>query len=236
MKLDDMNDHTMDGLPVLKPDLTVVYPNKQELYRKEVSSPLVTIKRLMLAASLILTAGIVWWLTGDEQAGQAVPAVAQVKLIKSSGSATSENSKKLTASISEKSVAKVSVFIEAPSTLRPVDLIPEIVSESSDQKEMLLRDDVKEEIVAAAPEQPKSNFSEDALQAVALSAAKEVSVNVKANEEKAEIYVPVTVASEKKRPFRGLARKLSRTILGEGESLGEDHIIRVANFKIPVSN
>ena len=74
------------------------------------------------------------------------------------------------------------------------------------------------------------------MQAAVEAVVKDVAVKPRSLEEKSENYIPLANERGRKKPFRGLIRALSRTILGEGESLGDENIIRVANFKIPVSN
>ncbi|MFN5422727.1 MAG: hypothetical protein ACK5AO_05630 [bacterium] len=235
MNIDNMNDHQMDDLPVLKPDLNVVYPNKQELYRKQNTSPVIVIRRLMVAATLILTAGIIWWLTAEEEQQQQVVAVVPTQTEKVSEKTeplqTTKDAHEVEVSVGN----KVSMIRKKVTTPIVVVSIAEVVSENKAQTDFSSKEIVQEEVVSQVVERPRSNFSEEALQSVQL-VAQEVSVKVKPQEEKAEVYIPMTAESERKKPFRGLARKLSRTILGEGESLGDEGIIRVANFKIPVSN
>ena len=117
----------------------------------------------------------------------------------------------------------------------PVVTPREIVSSNKIQEELPAKENVQEVVINQAIDRPRSNFSEEALQSAKL-VAQEVSEKTRQQEVQAAVNVPMTVSNERKRPFRGLVRKLSRTILGEGESLGDEDIVRVANFKIPVSN
>lgn len=236
MNAENLNENYLNDSPVFKPDISVVYPNKKELYRKEIASPVITIKRLMVAASLILTIGIIWWLTAEETQQQPV---ATVTPIGSNDSAGKEESKEIKKEIIlEKPTlaqqAKVNIKkVQSPSVV----VTPrEIISSNKVQEELLAKENVQEEVITQPIDRPRSNFSQEALQSAQLI-AKEVTENKQVQEVKETIVnVPMKVSDEKKRPFRGLVRKLSRTILGEGESLGDEDIVRVANFKIPVSN
>ena len=235
MNIENMNEHQMDDSPVFKPDLTVVYPNKQELYRKENTSPVIMYRRLMVAASFILTAGLVWWLTTEEDLQQQVVAVVPVESIKATKKKESItiNTEEHPEAVSV--VNKVSVIRKKEARSLAVVSIPEVVSDNTIQKEVISTASIQEEVVSQVVERPRSNFSEEALQSAQLM-AQQSSAKATPQEQKAEVFVPMKMQQERKKPFRGLVRKLSRTILGEGESYGEEEgIIRVANLKIPVS-
>lgn len=235
MNTENLNDNHLNDSPVFKPDLSVFYPNKQELYRKETASHVITIKRLMVAATLMLTIGIIWWLTAEEPQQQPVASVTPVQ---SNASFEKDEPKEI----------KKEIIIEKPTLAQqakinikkvqaslPVVTPREIVSSNKGQEELLAKENAQDEVISQAIDRPRSNFSEEALQSAQLI-AKEATEHKQQQEVKATVNVPISVSDEKKRPFRGLVRKLSRTILGEGESLGDEDIVRVANFKIPVSN
>lgn len=232
-----MNDDHLNDLPVFKPDLSVVYPNKQELYRKETASPVIGIKRLMIAASLLLTTGIIWWLTDQEEPQQ--QPVALVIPVGSNDSSEKEEPKEIKKEIiiQKPTLAQqAKIKIKKAQTSLLVVNSGEIVSSNKVEEELLSKKNVQDEVVITqAIDRPRSNFSEEALQSAQLI-AQEVAEKKKQQEVKATVNVPMTVSDDRKRPFRGLVRKLSRTILGEGEPLGDEDIVRVANFKIPVSN
>lgn len=235
MNTENLNENHLNDSPVFMPDLSVVYPNKQELYRKESSSPVITIRRLMVAASLMLTIGIIWWLTAEEPQQQPVALVTPVQ---SNGSSEKEEPKEIKKEII---IEKPTLAQQAKINLKkaqaslPIVTPREIVSSNKIDEVLLAKENVQEVVINQAIDRPRSNFSEEALQSAQLI-AKEVTENKQQPEVKATVNVPINVSDEKKRPFRGLVRKLSRTILGEGESLGDEDIVRVANFKIPVSN
>lgn len=236
MNIDNLNDNQLNDSPVFEPDFSVTYPNKQELYRKETTSPVIMIKQLMVAASLVLTAGLIWWLTDNQRIEQPValivPEVKNASVEKKSIEEITQATVIRKSSVAKKTAMSKKAFQANISVVAD----PIHFAINNDQEITSHSEVVQQEIVNVQVEQPKSNFSADALQAAAQLTGKDVSVVVVPSKEKAEVYIPMTVESERKRPFRGIVRKLSRTILGEGESLGEEDVIRVANFKIPVSN
>lgn len=237
MNADNMNNNHSGDAPVFKPDLNIVYPNKQELYRKEVASPVFMIKRLMVAASLILTAGVIWWLTTEEQPEQSIANVAPAILKTPSEQAPSQPQQINTVPSDIDEIKAVRTIKKERSAPTLVISTSEVLVKAGDLSVASSSEKTQQEaIVAVAVVQSRSNFTEEALQASAQLAANDISVKGQSQQEKVEVYIPMNVEREKKKPFRGLVRKLSRTIFGEGESLGDEHIIRVANFKIPVAD
>ena len=233
--IDNTNEDQLDQLPNFKPDLTIVYPNKKELYRRQAVRPFFTINRLVAAASLILTAGIIWWASDEQDAKKQVAAVVSKTTNHSEEINTLEKIQQDEGGLKSIIVKKTSVMQKA------LQENPSVVADhaslaDNNQAIAPYQEVVQQEIVSIKVEQPKSNFSEEALQAAAQDILKETAAKAESNSPKAEVYNPLLVERERKKPFRGLARKLSRTILGEGESLGDQNIIRVANFKIAVSN
>ena len=233
--IDNTNEDQLGQLPSFKPDLNIVYPNKKELYRREVVQPFFTINRLVAAAALIFTAGIIWWLSDEQDPTKQVATVVS-KTTNHSDEINTVKKVKQDALVFKSSVAKKTLAMrKVLQENSPVVVDPERLANNS-KEEIAPHQEVQQEIVVIKLEQPKSNFSEEALQSIAQNVVKEAPVEAEPKNQKAEIYIPHLVESERKKPFRGLIRKLSRTILGEGEPLGDENIIRVANFKIPVSN
>lgn len=235
MNTENLNNNHLNDSPVFKPDLNVVYPNKQELYRKETASPVITIKRLMVAASMMFMVGIIWWLTAEEPQQQPVALVTPVQSNDSSEKEEPKEIKKEIIIEKPTLAQRAKINIKKAQASLPVVTPREIVSSNKVQEKLLAKENVQEEVISQAIDRPKSNFSEEALQSAQL-VSQEVSVKAKPEQEQSAVYVPMPLKDERKRPLRGLVRKLSRTILGEGESLGDEDIVRVANFKIPVSN
>jgi hypothetical protein len=233
--IDNTNEDQLDQLPSFKPDLNIVYPNKKELYRREAVQPFFTINRLVAAAAIIFTAGIIWWVSDEQEPKKQVAAVVSKYTNHSDAINTIPKIQQDTV-VLKSSVAKKTALMRKPVQGNPSVVADHASPADNNQAIAPYQEVVQQEIAAIKVEQPKSNFSEEALQAAAQDILKETAAKAESNHLKTEIYSLLLVERERKKPFRGLARKLSRTILGEGESLGDEHIIRVANFKIPVSN
>jgi hypothetical protein len=234
--IDNNNEDKLDQLPSFKPDLNIVYPNKKKLYRREAVRPFFSINRLVAAAALMLTAGIIWWLSAEQDPQKQVAAVGSNPTNHADEINTIPKIQQDTV-VLKSSVAKKNALTRKVTQENPIVVAnPESLASNNTQEIPPYQEVVQQEIVGIQAEQPKSNFSEEALQAAAEAVVKDVAVKPRSLEEKSENYIPLANERGRKKPFRGLIRALSRTILGEGESLGDENIIRVANFKIPVSN
>lgn len=215
------------------PDLSVQFPNKDLLYKKE-RTPVVSMFRYVaVAAATVVTAGIIWWMMGEAEMQQPIvqavprpslPSVptqlepAPIKTLQVSSSVASEsnnfainlpkqNSKAQTSVIENKNV--VAPEMESIASVEPVAL-------------------------PVAVESSNSNFSLDALSAAESRIAKTMPVVATAPAINTSVLIDSELNDEKQLPVRGLLRKISRTLLHDNQEEDGQKFVQFAVFQIPV--
>ncbi len=224
-----------------EPDLSIQFPNKENLY-KRTAAPVISMFRFAaVAASTIVTAGLIWWFVGTNSVDQT--------LVKTEVNVTPEvNSIEPINNLPQTNNTNSSVSIEnATNQVAFVVNRKPVAGEGNEQKYIVeppLEEGVKEFVAReqiAAPvytEQPRSNFSQEAIQAAQArinetpSTATPVYTSSPIN---TALLIEAEMDSEKQVRGRGILRKISRTLLGERKEEDDNQkYIQLAVFSIPV--
>ena len=224
-----------------EPDLTIQFPNKEDLY-KRTAAPVISMFRFAaVAASTIVTAGLIWWFVGTNSVDQT--------LVKTEANVTPDvnsiepiNNLPQT-DITNSSVPKVNATNQVAFV---VDRKPMVVANSEQQNTVYspIEEEVKEFVVReqiASPintDQSRSNFSQEAIQAAQARINETPSTATPvytASPINTALLIEAEMDSEKQVRGRGILRKISRTLLGERKEEDDNQkYIQLAVFSIPV--
>jgi hypothetical protein len=229
-----------------EPDLSIQFQDKERLY-KRTAAPIVSIYRYAaVAASTIVTGGLIWWFMGTASVDQTLVKT-EVSVTTEGNSIESINNLPQTDNTNS-SVPKLNATNQVAFV---VDRKGMVVTNSEQQNTGYspIEEDVNAFIVReqlASPintDQSKSNFSQEALQAAHSrmdAAVSNVSISnaVPVNTAPAintAMLIEAEMDNEKQVPVRGLLRKISRTLLRErNEEDDNQKYIQLAVFSIPV--
>jgi hypothetical protein len=224
-----------------EPDLTIQFPDKEKLY-KRTAAPVISMFRFAaVAASTIVTAGLIWWFVGTNSVDQTLVKT-EVNVTPEVNSIEPINNLPQTDNINS-SVSKVNATNQVAFV---VDRKP-VAADGNEQKYIVeppVEEGVKEFIAReqiAAPvytEQPRSNFSQEAIQAAQARINETPSTAVSvytAPPINTALLIEAEMDSEKQVRGRGILRKISRTLLGERKEEDDNQkYIQFAVFSIPV--
>lgn len=221
-----------------EPDLNVQFPDKQLLYKKTAKPVVSMFRYAAVAASTIVTAGLIWWFSGNTSVEQSV-AQNEVK-------AETKTLAPLIESVHEQAISQKytanEINVAALATRKPVPAKNIVQSVSNDVTQF--ENDVQ--AIAATPQiavpvyvdRPRSNLTEEAMSAAEARMTSEPSLSVAANPTPAintSMIIDAEMNTEKQVPGRGLLRKISRTLLGdENEESDGKKYVQFAVFQIPV--
>ena len=221
-----------------EPDLNVQFPDKQLLYKKTATPVLSMFRYAAVAASTIVTAGLIWWFSSSTSVEQSV-VQNEVKTETKIATPFIESVDEKTAS-QESTVNEVNITAVARRKPVPIKNIAQLVSSDVAGFE----NDVQ--AVVASPQlsapayvdRPRSNFTQEAMSAAEVRMTSEPSLSIVANPMlsiNTSMIIDAEMNTEKQVPARGLLRKISRTLLGEEkeESDGKKYV-QFAVFQIPV--
>jgi len=224
-----------------EPDLTIQFPDKENLY-KRTAAPVISMFRFAaVAASTIVTAGLIWWFVGTNSVDQTLvktevnvtPEVNSIEPINNLPQTDYTNS----------SVPKVNATNQVAFV---VDRKPMVVANSEQQNTVYspIEEEVKEFVVReqiASPintDQSRSNFSQEAIQAAQARINETPSTATPvytASPINTALLIEAEMDSEKQVRGRGILRKISRTLLGERKEEDDNQkYIQLAVFSIPV--
>jgi hypothetical protein len=225
-----------------EPDLTIQFPDKENLYKRAAASVISMFRFAAVAASTIVTAGLIWWFVGTNSVDQT--------LVKTEVNVAPEvNNPEQINTLPQTNIVNSDVAKINP-TINQVPFVADrkpIVVENNEQQNTVqapIEEEVKEFVVReqiASPintEQSRSNFSQDVIQAAQLRMSEVPSAVVPVNTAPAintAMLIEAEMDTEKQLPVRGLLRKISRTLLGERKEEGDGQkYIQLAVFSIPV--
>lgn len=240
-----------------EPDLSIVYPNKGELYRKENVLPLYWLRMVSVAAAIFFTMGIVWLVMGDKENDTSIAVETLGKQGSSSTQATALSSPKSTSPSSEDKMEPLTANFSHQSVgERPASKMATALAVSSEkpvgtedlQEQMTV--ELQQTTVIAAPQvvapdlsaassiqqvsvPQKGNFSEAALLAAAERMATTAATMAS---EPNTMVINAAMKEEKKLGFRSILRTINRRLLNDHEPPQDKKFIQVANFYIPVNN
>jgi hypothetical protein len=230
-----------------EPDLTIQFPDKENLY-KRTAAPVISMFRFAaVAASTIVTAGLIWWFVGTNSVDQT--------LVKTEVNVTPELNKSEQLNILPQTNTTSLDVAQVATTKKQLNFVADVksVSDKSFKQENIVlpeTEDVMQEVVASEKitspvynDKPSSNFSQEALQAahsrmnaavsnVTISNAVPVNTAPAIN---TAMLIEAEMDTEKQVPVRGILRKISRTLLGERKEEDDSQkYIQLAVFSIPV--
>ena len=243
---------------LFEPDLSIVYPNKAELYRKENVLPLYWLRMVSVAAAIFFTMGVAWLVMGDNENDSSIAMETLGKPGSSSTGTTALSSpKSISPSPEDKMEASTANFSHQSVGERPASKMATAFAVSSEkpvgtedpQEQMTVELQQTTAIAAlqfAAPDlsaassiqqvlvPQKGNFSEAAL----LAAAERMvtTAATMASEPNASLLINAALKEEKKSGFRSILRTINRRLLNDHEPPQDKKFIQVANFYIPVNN
>ena len=219
-----------------EPDLTIQFPDKQLLYKRTAMPVISMFRYAAVAASTIVTAGLIWWFTGNTTVEQPI-VQAETKTIAPVILPAEEFV------VQQKDVAVVTQPIKGNS----YNSVTSTVAVNKVEKETLptqQEDDqfnvakVEPVIMPLQNEQLRSNFSQDAIAAAEARMNKTTAIVAPTNAANAintAMLIDAEMDDEPQVPVRGLLRKISRTLLGEEKEEGDGKkYVQFAVFQIPV--
>lgn len=221
-----------------EPDLKIQFPDKQSLYKRTAAPVISMFRYAAVAASTIVTAGLIWWFSGND--------TVELSVVQKEVKAETQTITPLIKSVDEETALQKSATSEinftAVARRSPVSTkkIVETVSKDVAQFENEVQ------AVAASPQvsssvyldRPRSNFTQEAMSAAEARMTSEPSLSIAANPIpviNTSMIIDAEMNTEKQVPARGLLRKISRTLLGDEkeESDGRKYV-QFAVFQIPV--
>ncbi|MEN9949803.1 MAG: hypothetical protein RLY85_555 [Bacteroidota bacterium] len=229
---------------VLSPDLQIVFPDKLLLYKKAPVARMFWLKPLSVAASLILMVTLMW-----QVADKDAPVVPSESAGKMQGFASAGESMELQSNqnkVSQK--LPLQVFAGKP---KQATIILQAAIKPNQQLTETGNATVPEDdasLIAAAFESAEqttagvqNNFSQAALEAarLRLSAPQPIEAATVTpdepdnNEVNTALLIEAETKEEDRSIFRGLIRRISRTIQDNEDRQGQK-FIQVANFQIPI--
>ena len=235
-----------------EPDLSIVYPNKAGLYRKENVLPVYWLRMVGVAAALFFTMGIAWMVMGEKENNSSV--AMQGSTSPSSSKTRALINPKITSPSSEnKMVVSTAnlphqeVAVEERTLAQTVSSIKAMGNENPEGQTSI---DLQQTIAISIPKvvvpnlpavslpqqvsvQPKGNFSESVL----LAAAERMATTAVpiSSEPNTTMLINAAMKEEKKSGLRAIIRTINRRLLDEHELPQDQKFIQVANFNIPVN-
>jgi hypothetical protein len=221
-----------------EPDLSIQFPDKEKLYRRT-TAPVISIFRYAaVAASTIVTAGLIWWFSSSTSVEQSI-AQNEVK-------AETKIAAPLMKSVTNETALQKSTTseIKVTAVVSRKPLTTKNIINSVSNNITQIEDDLQ--AVAANPQvsapayvdRPRSNFTQEAMSAAEARLTDEPSLSIAVNPVPAintSMIIDAEMNTEKQVPGRGLLRKISRTLLGdENEESDGKKYVQFAVFQIPV--
>jgi hypothetical protein len=191
-----------------------------------------------VAASTIVTAGLIWWFSGSTSVEQSVAQTdlkAETKIISPLIESVDEKTAIQKSTASEINVTAVAIR-NPGSTKNIVESVSKDVAQFENEVQAVAA--IPQVSAPAYIDRPRSNFTQEAMSAAEARMTSEPSVLIAANPMPAintSMIIDAEMNSEKQVPGRGLLRKISRTLMGEEdeESDGKKYV-QFAVFQIPV--
>ena len=237
-----------------EPDLSIVYPNKAELYRKENVLPVYWLRMVGVAAALFFTMGIAWMVMGEKEN---IPAIAKASRGSTSPSSTetgdmssptitppsSENKMVLsTANLphqdvaaQERSLAQTTSSMNTIGTENPEGQMNIDLQQTTSiiTPQVVVPDLPAISLPQQVSVQQKGNLSETVL----LAAAERMAATAASmpSEPNTTMLINAAIKEEKKSGLRSIIRTINRRLLDEQELPQDQKFIQVANFYIPVN-
>jgi hypothetical protein len=225
-----------------EPDLSIQFPDKEKLYKRATAPVISLFRYAAVAASIIVTAGLIWWFMGTTSVDQ--PLVKTEINVAPLVNNFEQTNTLPQANVENKDVVKVTATTNQAAFV--VNRKPIAVENNEQQNtvQIPIEEGLQELVVRekiASPintDQSRSNFSQDVIQAAQVRMSEVPSVVVPVNTASAintAMLIEAEMDTEKQLPVRGLLRKISRTLLGERKEEGDGQkYIQLAVFSIPV--
>ena len=220
-----------------EPDLTIQFPDKQLLYKRTAAPVIPIFRYVAVAASTIVTDGLIWWFSGNQIIEQ--PLV-QTEIKAATPTLLPSNE----VNIQQKDVAVVtpSVIGNSHNNITSNVVVNRVEEETmptqQEEDDQFNVAKVEPVIMPLQNEQLKSNFSQDAIAAAEARMNKTTAIVVPTNTPNVintAMLIDAEMDDEPQVPVRGLLRKISRTLLGEEKEEGDGKkYVQFALFQIPV--
>ncbi len=219
-----------------EPDLTVRFPDKQLLYKRTATPVISMFRYAAVAASTIVTAGLIWWFTGNTTVEQPlvqteIKATTPV-IIKADESGIQQKDVAVVIQANTKGSRSNSNIQVAAKTSNKIDL--PVLQQVDEQ----VSNEPVESVIIPMQNEGRSNFSQDAIAAAEARMNKTTSIVLPSTPAVAintAMLIDAEMNDEPQVPVRGLLRKISRTLLGEDkEDADEKKFVQFAVFQIPV--
>ena len=230
-----------------EPDLNIQYPDKAKLYKRTAAPVFPIFRYASVAASTIVTAGIIWWFMGTASVEQ--------PLVKTEIQIAPEvNNSETVTILPQKNFLNTDggkVNTTTGQVAFVADIKPEEFKLTEQQNIQLPQgEELMQEVVINEKFTPpidadksNSNFSQEAIQAAVARMNGENSNKIASNTMPDNISPTINTAmlieaeldTERQLPVRGLLRKISRKFLGERNEEGAvQKYVQLAVFSIPV--
>lgn len=220
-----------------EPDLTIQFPDKQLLYKRTATPVISMFRYAAVAASTIVTAGLIWWFIGNTTVERQIvkaesKTIAPVILPAEESVMQQKDVAVVTQSVKGNSYNSVT------STFAVNRVEKETLPTQQEEDDQFNVAKVEPVIMPLQNEQLKSNFSQEAIAAAEARMNKTTSIVVPSAPAAAintAMLIDAEMNDEPQVPVRGLLRKISRTLLGEEkEDTHEKKFVQFAVFQIPV--
>lgn len=234
LKLDELK--MLETIYRFEPDQNIIYPNKQELYRKTPVFSFPLMGRWAVAASIVLLVGLFWWIQQQESIEpmtvKEIATVSESPLIPAKESVNQELSN-VDQPIAKSLISRVRTTKKIEETSRSIDQSLMVVQEDN-----LISDEVQVGLTGSIDRiQGQSNFTKEVLDAATdRMKAEPIQAVAATSSPNMEALLRASLPEENEGSlFKGLIRKISRKVLHENDD-GDAKVIQVANFHIHVKN
>jgi hypothetical protein len=217
------------------PDLSIQCPDKERLYKKTAAPVLPMFRYIAVAATTVVTAGIIWWMKADTDIQPSIVQVVPMQQEPKSSISTAPILSLELPVLPEANESKSTYAVKNQAVQNKNVVEAQVVGTEELTEEVQSVVSIEAVSVPELIEKPRSNFSQEALIAAetrGLPTAAVVAVGPAIN---TSMIIDAEMNSEKQVAGRGLLRKISRTLLGEeNEDSDGKKYVQFSVFQIPV--
>ena len=219
----------------LEPDQSIVYPNRADLYRRQKTFSIEWKQSLVVAASLIIAAGLFWMFnqSNDNNNDQVVVVKAKAETIKSIQPApvTDSNSFVYNSNIGDKNR-------KSTAPIRSIKKETSVIKIDEEKEQEVTHLDIvssKVEVISTDAIQDDTKVVSNNLPISKAIARNNAEANFASSQDESILDYDDDSKKTAKKPFKSLTRKISRILGKEREESDQVKFIQVANFQFAVS-